>query len=266
MCAASDASGCAAYDTDGITPLTGKGGSDSCDLTGENATAAFDGKCEPSETQTKIVMCQEAEPGQTVYWALKDSAVYNTSVVDFTSSFAYEVDGTTCNSPLIQCSGNTQLQCANPQNDMYEYTRVWSYEIPAKDGSACDLCGSGGSTEETPEWVWLACGRGKGNCGDTMDLQDLATSRHEVRCCASEKVADGWKTNGGACSSIWHESDLIGLDDSTGNCFHTATFEEATAICAKNNASLCKKQQIEDGCVKGEHYQCWISLSQRWHI
>jgi len=252
LCAASTAEGCAAYDIDGVTPLTGKGtNSTNCALSGENATYGFDGKCEP--TQTKVVMCQEAAPGQTVYWALKDGNTEDLSVFDYTSNshFTYEVGSETCSSPKISCFGDTDLQCADPQSSMYLKTRVWSYEIPANDGSACDLCGSG--SESTPEWLWLACGAGKGNCGDTKDVQAEATSGHEVRCCATEKLGDTWRNNGGGCSGIWHESDLLGLndDDTTLQCFYTSTYEEAVAICDKNNAQVCSKQQIEDGCVKG---------------
>lgn len=268
LCAASDSTGCAAYDTDGVTPLTGKGGSDYCALTGEDGTNAFDGKCEPCPSQTRIVMCQEAEPGQTVYWALKDGDVADTSVYDYTGTFTYEIEGTTCNSPLIQCAGDTGLQCADPQNDMHESTRVWSYQVPASDGGDCDLCAESSATVTTtaatgtgeiadasveiPDWLWLACGRGKGGCGDTFDFQDTSSAKHELRCCASEKLGPTWMTNGGVCSSNWHESNLIGLDDSTNNCFHRVNYTEAVAICAKNNAEVCSKQQIEDGCARGE--------------
>lgn len=146
LCAANDADGCAAYGADGLTPLTGKGFSSDCSLTGEYGTAAFDGTCEP--TSNKVVMCQEAQPGQTVYWALKDSNVEDTSFYDFTGTFTFNtVDSTTC-SPTISCVGGTTqgVQCANPQN-MYESTRVWRYTIPS--GGTCNLC-SGSPALEDP--------------------------------------------------------------------------------------------------------------------
>lgn len=140
LCAANDADGCAAYDADGVTPLTGKGDSSDCDLTGDDGTAAFDGKCEPSSN--KVVMCQEAEPGQTVYWALKDSNVQDTGVYDYTGSFTFTADDSSTCSPTIECYGGTTdgIQCADPANGMYDATRVWKYTIPSS--GSCDLCGS----------------------------------------------------------------------------------------------------------------------------
>jgi hypothetical protein len=148
LCGANDANGCAAYDTDGFSPLTGKGDSDNCSLTGEDGTAAFDGKCEPSSN--KVVMCQEAAPGQTVYWALKDSSVEDTGVYDYTGNFTFTGnDETTTCSPTIECTGGTadEIQCADPSNDMYQYTRVWKYTIP--DRGSCDLCCNGDGENPT---------------------------------------------------------------------------------------------------------------------
>ncbi|CAJ1954856.1 unnamed protein product [Cylindrotheca closterium] len=155
LCAASDGDGCAAYAPDGLTPLTGKGSSTDC------LSTTFDGKCEP-ETQgspTRIEMCQTAEPGQkTVYWALKDSDVQDIGYYDYSASanYTYAADyGTDCYSPKISCFGNSTLSCADPKNDMLLSSRVWSYEIPANDGTSCDLCDNGGTVPTMVELYQL---------------------------------------------------------------------------------------------------------------
>ncbi|KAL3930435.1 MAG: hypothetical protein SGBAC_011766 [Bacillariaceae sp.] len=134
LCSASSG-GCAAYDNDGTTPLTGKGSSGDCTST------IFDGKCEPESygNQERIEMCQTAEPGETLYWALKDSTTTDTGPYDYTNSFTFDQDGTTC-APTISCEGGhlEELQCADPQNGMFDSTRVWKYAIP--DGGDCDVC------------------------------------------------------------------------------------------------------------------------------
>ena len=149
ICAASNGSGCAAYGDDGATPLTGKGDNGDCTST------IFDGKCEPESwgSPTRIEMCQTAEPGQTVYWGLKDSDSEDTGFYDYTASsnFTYAADdGTDCYSPKISCFGNTTLACADPASDMHLSTRVWSYEIPANDDTSCDLCDNGGTPVSSP--------------------------------------------------------------------------------------------------------------------
>mmetsp|Transcript_7090 Transcript_7090/g.16565 ORF Transcript_7090/g.16565 Transcript_7090/m.16565 type:complete len:1051 (+) Transcript_7090:2086-5238(+) len=105
------------------------------------------------------------------------------------------------------------------------------------------------SSEETPEWLWLACGRGKGSCGLERDIQVQATGTHELRCCSSVPVP-GWKKNGANCD-VWHESDLLGKDGRL-QCFHDVTYAEAKEICALNsNATVCTKDQVETGCASG---------------
>mmetsp|Transcript_21508 Transcript_21508/g.53139 ORF Transcript_21508/g.53139 Transcript_21508/m.53139 type:complete len:591 (+) Transcript_21508:74-1846(+) len=135
LCAASNGSGCAAYDSDGVTPLTGKGSSTDCSST------TFDGKCEPSSSQNIITMCQIAEPGETLYWALKDSTTTDTGPHDYTGDFTFTEGSTTC-SPTISCEGGqlTSTQCASPNNSMYDSTRVWKYTLPS--GGTCDVCAS----------------------------------------------------------------------------------------------------------------------------
>ncbi|CAJ1933149.1 unnamed protein product [Cylindrotheca closterium] len=146
LCSASSG-GCAAYDTDGVTPLTGKGTSSDCTST------TFDGKCEPETYggQRRVEMCQEGKPGETVYWALKDAEIEETGSSEYTGFFTFEQDFTTC-SPTIKCLGDGHsLECAAPNSDMTSSTRVWEYTIPANDGNACDLCGGGGTpTSPTP--------------------------------------------------------------------------------------------------------------------
>lgn len=110
--------------------------------------------------------------------------------------------------------------------------------------------------EETPEWLWLACGKGKGSCGDTVDLQDKATTLHEVRCCSSEAVSGWVHYNDASCGGVWAEADLLGLDESSTvkQCFHTSTYVEAVAICEKNNAEVCSKEIVEAGCTRGKFF------------
>ncbi|CAJ1928789.1 unnamed protein product [Cylindrotheca closterium] len=135
LCSASSG-GCAAYDSDGVTPLTGKGTSSDCTST------TFDGKCEPEEYggQRRIKMCQEGKPGEKLYWALKDADVADTGSYDYTGVFPFDNDDTTC-SPTVKCLGDGHsLECATPNSDMSSSTRVWEYTIPADDGTACDMC------------------------------------------------------------------------------------------------------------------------------
>ncbi|CAJ1934982.1 unnamed protein product [Cylindrotheca closterium] len=131
LCAASEG-GCAAYASDG-SPLTGKGSSSDC------SSDIFSGKCEPSSSQTKITMCQIGEPGETLYWALKDSSTTDTGPYDYTGTYTFDNDGTTC-SPTISCEGGQleNIQCADPNNGMYDSTRVWKYEIPS--AGSCSVC------------------------------------------------------------------------------------------------------------------------------
>ncbi|CAJ1959551.1 unnamed protein product [Cylindrotheca closterium] len=102
------------------------------------------------------------------------------------------------------------------------------------------------SPAETPEWLWLGCGKGKGNCGVYEDFQVEASATHELRCCSSVEVSGWTKQNG---CDIWAQSDLIG-EDGRVQCFHDVTYAEALDICALNGGYVCTKDQVDAGCTR----------------
>eukprot|EP00526_Cylindrotheca_closterium_P002256 CAMPEP_0113613836 /NCGR_PEP_ID=MMETSP0017_2-20120614/6849_1 /TAXON_ID=2856 /ORGANISM="Cylindrotheca closterium" /LENGTH=930 /DNA_ID=CAMNT_0000522971 /DNA_START=64 /DNA_END=2856 /DNA_ORIENTATION=- /assembly_acc=CAM_ASM_000147 len=106
--------------------------------------------------------------------------------------------------------------------------------------------------ETIPEddYMFLACGSGmKGHCegGHSLAVAQ-AKEKHEVRCCSS-RLKDAWMVSNN-CNN-WHESDLIDLNGTPKQCIHAATYAEAQQICDANDAYVCTRDQVLQGCAQG---------------
>ncbi|CAJ1934983.1 unnamed protein product [Cylindrotheca closterium] len=267
LCAASDGDGCAAFEEDGITPLTGKGNSTDCTLTGADESAAFDGKCEPTDDQTRIVMCQEGEAGETLFWALKDSSVEDFASYDFTGGFTFDKDSTTC-SPTIECTGDSGFQCADPSNGMFEKTRVWKYTIPANDGGACDLCAPPPEEEKEP----VTAEGGKNNlalCSAQKDCIDFTINKRESPSCnlsgnCGIEVCLILDTTKDGCAKEGPISHLCAASDAHGCAAYAA---DGTPMTGKGSSSDCNLTGLDgasafDGKCEPSEQQTKIVMCQ----
>jgi len=85
-----------------------------------------------------------------------------------------------------------------------------------------------------------ACEEDDRDCSDKCVAD---TASHAVRCCSDTSIA-GWERNGG-CDRPWHESD------SWGEC-QTLSFDDAFAFCRSQGGRLCRYDEVDSQCVKGD--------------
>jgi len=107
----------------------------------------------------------------------------------------------------------------------------------------------------------IACGS-PGRCNEVDGADELIvdfTELHEVRCCSDTPKA-GWVKNSGC--DVYGESDLVGLDDAEPVCHHAENYLAAVQICTVNDARLCTKKEILDGCTSGSG--CMHDVDMIW--
>jgi len=143
-------------------------------------------------------------------------------------------------------------KCAQGSGCGYDRDYIWtSQQAPALELPAPPA-------RNPDDWLWLACGAGKelgwnqGWCDAKFEIKSQANEKHDVRCCSRKERVD-WLRNDNC--DVWHESDkLIGLDGEK-RCIHAVTYADARAICEANDAYVCTKTEVDDGCVQGSGCQ-----------
>jgi hypothetical protein len=109
------------------------------------------------------------------------------------------------------------------------------------------------------EAVYVACGD-KGRCSEGDSRLALQDELHEVRCC-SDAPKDGWEKK--RSCSVHGESDLFEMNSDNIVCHREATYSEAIAICDRNDARLCTKEEVLDHrCTSGSG--CRFDLELVW--
>jgi hypothetical protein len=79
----------------------------------------------------------------------------------------------------------------------------------------------------------------------------MQDEKHKVRCCSDTRKT-GWNYNTGYGCSVFGESELLPIGGTSRICNWEATYLEAVAICDKNDARLCTREEVLDlWCTTG---------------
>jgi len=148
-----------------------------------------------------------------------------------------------------------QNDCTQGSGCGYDFQHVWAMdmglvEIPLEDSGTDPY-----AVLDQSQKRWLACGdKTAPDCVKSEGAYEVVAAEpemHEVRCCresSTDLSAEGWITNGGACTNIWAMSNISTYGD---GCVHEATYASAEGYCNSVGGVVCEKQWVIDGCTRG---------------